>query len=92
MIRWNGWFFALTGLTALWLPLLDAPVHGQASQRAAFVANNGNLEGSVTAYTFNPDNSLHFVNKYVTGSTPSTSMPVPGTNAYTISITPSGFG
>jgi hypothetical protein len=70
--------------------LAAGPASAQSTQRAAFVANNGNLEGSVTAYTFNPDNSLHFVNKYVTGSTPSTSQPVPGTNAYTISITPNG--
>ncbi len=53
---------------------------GQASQRAAFVANNGNLEGSVTSFTFNANGSPHFVAKFVT----------PGTNPQTISITPNG--
>ncbi|MFN0130933.1 MAG: GC-type dockerin domain-anchored protein [Phycisphaerales bacterium] len=69
----------------------SAPALAQSSQRAAFVANNGNLEGSVSAFTFNPDGSPRFVAKYVTGSTPSTSMPVPGTNAYGIGLSPDGL-
>ena len=64
--------------------------HGQSETRAIFVANNGNLEGSITAFRVNEDDSLTFVNKVVTGTTPSTSMPVPGTNAAVISISPNG--
>lgn len=67
-----------------------APALAQSVQRAAFVANNGNLEGSITSFTFNPDGSPRFVAKVVTGSTPSTSMPVPGTNAYGIGLSPDG--
>src|SRR3954465_4635504 len=84
--------FGLTNrlVAAIVICIAASGAHGQATQRAVFVANNGNLEGSVSCYVFNQDNSLHFVMKYVTGSTPSTSMPVHGTNAYSISITPSG--
>ncbi len=63
---------------------------GQASQRAAFVANNGNLEGSVTAYRIEADGSLTFVNRIVTGTRTSTTLPCSGCNAYSISITPNG--
>ena len=52
---------------------------GQADQRAAFVANNGNIDGSVTSYTINPDGSLVWVARFATG-----------TNPQTISITPNG--
>jgi 6-phosphogluconolactonase (cycloisomerase 2 family) len=63
---------------------------GQAATRAAFVSNDGNLEGSVTTYTFNPDGSPHFVQKIVIGERESMGDYEPGCNAYTISITPSG--
>lgn len=62
----------------------------QPAFNAVFVANNGNLEGSVTCYRIEADGSTTFVSKFVTGSTPSSSMPHPGTNATTISVTPSG--
>lgn len=71
-------------------PAMPAYVVAQSDQPAVFVANNGNLEGSVTSYTVNADGSLHFVMKFVTGSTPSTQMPHPGTNAQTISLRPDG--
>lgn len=63
---------------------------GQSTQRAAFVANNGNLEGSVTSFRFAADGTPIFVAKFVTGSTSSTQNPVPGTNAYGISLSPDG--
>ncbi len=62
---------------------------GQAEQRAAFLANNGNLEGSVTSYLVNEDGSLDFVDKYITGEHDSGGFHY-GTNAYSISITPDG--
>jgi 6-phosphogluconolactonase (cycloisomerase 2 family) len=63
---------------------------GQAGTRAVFVANNGNLEGSVTAFVVNPDGTLTLVNRVVTGSRPNTQVPCPGCNPYEISITPNG--
>ncbi len=63
---------------------------GQASFRAVFVGNNGNLEGSVTTYRVNPDNSVSVVAKYVTGSRPNTQTPEPGTNVAAIALRPDG--
>jgi len=57
---------------------------GQADAPSAFVANNGNLRGSVTAFTIAPDGVLTFVQELVLGLSGA------GTNAYSISITPSG--
>ena len=72
------------------LAILSSTAFGQATMRAAFVCNDGNLEGSVTSYTFNPDGSPNFVHKIVTGRRQSSSEYEPGCNAYTISITPNG--
>jgi 6-phosphogluconolactonase (cycloisomerase 2 family) len=72
------------------LGLAASAAFGQAAMRAAFVANNGNLEGSVTSYTFNEDGSLVFVQKVITGERESTGEYEPGCNTYTISITPDG--
>lgn len=69
---------------------LASAAWGQAAGRAVFVANNGNLEGSVTAFDVAPDGMLTFVNRVITGTRPSTSVPCPGCNAYEISISPSG--
>lgn len=62
----------------------------QALHRSVFAANNGNLEGSVTSYRVNPDGTLVFRDKYVTGSRPNTQVFVPGTNAISVSVTPNG--
>jgi 6-phosphogluconolactonase (cycloisomerase 2 family) len=59
---------------------------GQSSQRAAFVANNGNVEGSVTSYTFAPDGTPVFAGRSITGS----GSGHPGNNAYAITLDPSG--
>jgi 6-phosphogluconolactonase (cycloisomerase 2 family) len=73
------------------LPLLiPAAVFGQATVRAVFVSNNGNLEGSVSSFTINPDLSLHFVAKHVTGTRPTLSDPCAGCNAYEIALSPNG--
>ena len=76
----------------VWLCLaaMSADLLGQANQRAVFVANDGNLEGSVTSYLLDGDDAPVFVEKLVIGSTPSTSNPVPGTNAHTVAISPNG--
>ena len=67
-----------------------AGARGQATSRAVFVSNNGNLEGSVSAFTVNGDGTLNFVNRVVTGSRPNTSVDCAGCNAYRISISPNG--
>jgi 6-phosphogluconolactonase (cycloisomerase 2 family) len=67
-----------------------AGAFGQAATRAAFVSNDGNLEGSVTAYTFDAAGAPRFVQKVVIGTRESTAEYEPGCNAYTISITPNG--
>ena len=62
----------------------------QSASRAAFVANNGNLEGSVTAFRIEADGLLTFVNRVITGTRSSLSDPCAGCNASAISIAPSG--
>lgn len=73
---------------ALWLVAPRA--WGQAAERTIFVANNGNLEGSVTAFAVNADGTLALINRVVTGSRPNMQVPCPGCNVYEISITPNG--
>ncbi len=75
---------------ALGLGLLAASAFGQAADRAVFVANNGNLEGSVTAFAVNEDGTVTFVNRIITGTRPNTQVPCPGCNPYEISLTPGG--
>jgi 6-phosphogluconolactonase (cycloisomerase 2 family) len=71
--------------------LIAAPAaHGQAGQRAIFVANNGNLEGSVTAFLINADGTVSFVNRIVTGMRAQLSDPCAGCNAYEITLAPGG--
>ncbi len=53
--------------------------HAQSIGPAAFVANNGNVEGSVSAFTFTPNGTAAFVGELNIG-----------TNPQTISITPNG--
>ncbi|HRQ75608.1 MAG TPA: beta-propeller fold lactonase family protein [Phycisphaerales bacterium] len=69
---------------------LCAAASAQSKNPAIFVANNGNLEGSVTSMLVNPDGSLTFVQKLVTGTAPNTSNPDWGTNCYSIAISPDG--
>ncbi|MCA9284678.1 MAG: beta-propeller fold lactonase family protein [Phycisphaerales bacterium] len=83
-----GVWIAVAG--AAGVALSGTPVQGQSLSRAIFVANNGNLEGSVTSMLVEPDGSLAFVQKVVTGSTPSSQEFDPGTNAYAISISDDG--
>jgi len=80
---------------ATWLgtiPLLAAAsaAPGQSASPAAFVANNGSLEGSVTALRIRSDGSLEVVNRVVTGTRTSTTQPCAGCNATSIALSPSG--
>jgi 6-phosphogluconolactonase (cycloisomerase 2 family) len=78
-------------LAALLSGLVMVPsAFGQSTDRAIFVANNGNLEGSVTAFAVNADGTLAQVNRVITGTRPTMSDPCPGCNPYEISITPNG--
>lgn len=82
----------------LWIPvgilvlllLPSGSALSQSNQRGVFVANNGNLEGSVTAFRLDPGGTLAFVNRIITGTRPTTSDPCLGCNPYEISITPDG--
>ena len=62
----------------------------QSGERGVFVSNNGNLEGSVTAFRIDGAGQLVFVNRVVTGSRPNTTVPCGGCNAYEIAISPDG--
>jgi len=63
---------------------------GQASSRTIFIANNGNLEGSISALAVNPDGTLTLINRVITGSRPNLQVPCAGCNPYEVSITPNG--
>lgn len=52
---------------------------GQATTRALWVANNGNIDGSVTCYQVNPDDTLTFVEREITN-----------TNQLAIGVSPHG--
>lgn len=69
------------GLSFVVLALLvpAVPVLGQAAGRALFVANNGNLEGSITSFAINADGTLTFVGEYPAN-----------TNPYSIALSPDG--
>jgi 6-phosphogluconolactonase (cycloisomerase 2 family) len=67
------------------LAIATSAAFGQATMKAAFVGNDGNTEGSVTSFVFDANGAPVFVQKVVTGGDDT-----PGTNAYTISITPNG--
>lgn len=79
----------ITLATACILALSDTAL-AQPTYRAVFVGNNGNLEGSVSTYRVNTDNSVSLVAKYVTGSRPNTQTPEPGSNVGSIALRPDG--
>lgn len=70
--------------------VLAAAAAAQSTVPAAFVANNGNLEGAVSAFTFDAGGAPAFVNKAIIAQRPNTQSPNPGTNAYGIAISPDG--
>jgi len=70
--------------------LTNGSAFAQSDESAIFVSNNGNLEGSVTAFRVNANGSLSFANKIVTGTRANISDPCAGCNAYEISLTPDG--
>ncbi len=75
---------------ALALAAFSGFAAAQADFPAIFVANNGNLEGSVSTMRIESGGALTFVSKVVTGTRSSTSKPCPGCNTYAIDITPNG--
>jgi hypothetical protein len=72
------------------LAAVSGLAHAQASDPHVFIANEGNLEGSVTSMRVEPDGTLTFVDRVVTGSRPTTSQPCPGCNPYAITLSPNG--
>lgn len=69
---------------------LTAAASGQSVQRAAFVVNDGNLQGSVTSFVFNEAGQPVLVDFVITGQKQSTSEFHPGTNAHAVALSPSG--
>lgn len=78
--KWTVVAIAATSSLALAQP--DMPI--------VFVANNGNLEGSVSSFSVAPDGTPVFIDKRVTGARASTSEDQPGANAISLSISPNG--
>lgn len=72
-------FRRTVGPAWLALALVAGVASGQSTGPAAFVANNGNVEGSVSAFTFAPSGAAVFVGELNIS-----------TNPQTISLTPSG--
>ncbi|MCC5824155.1 MAG: lactonase family protein [Phycisphaerales bacterium] len=62
----------------------------QATDPHIFVANNGNLEGSVSSMRVNSDGTLTLTDRVVTGTRPAISNPCPSCNAYAIDLSPNG--
>ncbi len=75
---------------ALLAALSSFPCLAQSARPAIFVANNGNLEGSVSSFIVEADGSLTFTDRVVTGSRSGISQPCPGCNTYAIDISPDG--
>ncbi len=75
---------------ALAAMFLTPPALAQSTNPALFVANQGNLEGSVSSFLVNADGTLTFVSRVITGTRTSISNPCPGCNPYAISISPNG--
>jgi WD40 repeat protein len=77
--------------SALCITALAGTALGQAAFPAVFVANNGNLRGSVSSLAIDADSGeLTLIQDLVIGERLSTQPSIPGTNAYSISITPDG--
>ncbi len=79
-----------TRLAAVLALALTTSALAQSTSRALFVANNGNREGSVTSFRVEPDGSLTFVSRVITGFVPGANQFDPGLNAYAISLSPNG--
>ncbi|RMH31886.1 MAG: hypothetical protein D6692_00145, partial [Planctomycetota bacterium] len=74
----------------LFIAALTAAASAQATNPHIFVANDGNLEGSVSSMRIEPDGSLTLVDRVITGTRTSTSQPCPGCNTYAIDLSPDG--
>ncbi len=81
----KGWKPQLTAWAACCASAL-----GQAEFPVAFVANNGNLEGSVSSFAISEVSAPVVIQKRIIGTRGSTSQNAPGANAISIDISPSG--
>lgn len=75
---------------ALCAGALPGVASAQSAEPMAFVANNGNLIGAVSSMRFTPDGEPVFVDKVITGQREPGDPTEPGTNAYSISLSPNG--
>lgn len=62
----------------------------QPEMPTVFVANQGNLEGSVSSFSIAPDGTPVYIDKVVTGARASINDDNPGTNTIAMSVSPDG--
>lgn len=72
------------------LAALCAPAFAQTDFPTIFVANDGNLEGSVSSFSIAPDGTPVLIDKLVTGARGSLNEDEPGANVIAIDISPDG--
>ncbi len=77
--------------TTLPLLALSSCAFAQATFPAAFVGNNGNLRGSVSSYRVDAaTGNLTLIEELVIGERAASAPNIPGTNVYSLSLTPDG--
>lgn len=69
---------------------ITSAANAQATDPFVFVANDGNLEGSVSSMRVCPDGTTTLVDRVITGSRSSTTQPCAGCNAFAIDLSPDG--
>lgn len=70
--------------------VLTSAACAQTDFPTVFVANNGNLEGSVSSFSIAPDGTPVLIHKIITGARASINDDQPGANVIAIDIAPSG--
>jgi len=77
-------------LSVFVMTVLSTLAHAQSTGPTVFVANNGNLEGSVSSFNIDTDGTPVFIDKLITGARGSTSEDNPGTNTISLDVSPNG--
>jgi len=70
--------------------VINGAAFSQTAHPQVFVANDGNLEGSISSMRVFADGSLDLVDRVITGTRTSTSLPCAGCNPFAIDLTPDG--
>lgn len=77
-------------IAAVCVAAVSVPVLAQTDFPAIFIANDGNLEGSVSSFSIAGNGTPVLIDKLVTGARGSTSEDEPGANVIAIDIAPNG--